>query len=48
MLVMRGIVKRFAIASARKAFLMVEPFWDGSGWMEGLVAGDLEDMLLFW
>ena len=39
-------MKRFAIASARKAFLIVEPFWVGAGWMEGLVAGDLEDMLL--
>jgi len=44
---MSGMVKRFAIASARNAFLITEPDWDGLGWMGGLVAGDLEDIIYF-
>jgi len=40
--VMSGIVKRFAIASARKALRMVEPSVLGSGVMLGFAAGDLE------
>lgn len=39
--VIRGIVKRFAKASRRKALRIVEPFADGSGMMVGFVAGDL-------
>lgn len=41
--VMRGIVKRLATASRRKALRMVEPFCLGSGMICGLLAGDFED-----
>jgi hypothetical protein len=44
--VTRGMVKRFAQASATKALRMTEPFWDGSGVMFGFVAGDLEADIL--
>jgi hypothetical protein len=35
-------VKRFAIASAKKALRIVEPSVSGSGVMLGLAAGDFE------
>lgn len=41
-LVMSGMVKRFATASARKALRIVEPSVLGSGVILGFVAGDLE------
>lgn len=40
--VTRGMVKRFAVASSRKALRIVEPLVLGSGVMGGFVAGDLE------
>lgn len=39
--VRRGIVKRFKVASSRKARRTMVPSWWGSGMMEGFVAGDL-------
>jgi hypothetical protein len=39
---MRGIVKRFAMASRTKALRMTEPVWAGSGVMFGFVAGDFD------
>lgn len=39
--VMSGMVKRFAIASARKALRIVEPLTLGSGVILGFAAGDL-------
>lgn len=38
---MSGMVKRFAIASVRKALRIVEPLTLGSGVMLGFAAGDL-------
>lgn len=40
--VMRGIVNRFVIASARKALRIVEPSVFGTGVILGFAAGDLE------
>jgi hypothetical protein len=42
-LVIRGMVKRFAMASMTKALRMMEPVWAGSGVIFGLVAGDLDE-----
>lgn len=44
--VTRGMVKRFAVASSRKALRIVEPLVLGSGVMGGFVAGDLECAIL--
>jgi len=44
-LVINGIEKRLRIASRRKAWRMVEPDWEGMGWMDGLEAGDRVDMM---
>jgi hypothetical protein len=44
--VTRGMVKRFAQASATKALRITEPSWDGSGAILGFVAGDLEADIL--
>ena len=41
-LVIRGMVKRFARASRRKALRIVEPVADGEGDIGGLAAGDFE------
>ena len=38
--VIKGMVKRFAVASRRKALRIVEPVWEGSGVIFGLEAGD--------
>ena len=40
--VTRGMVKRLAVASRRKALRIVEPLVLGEGVMGGFVAGDLE------
>lgn len=45
--VMRGIVKRFAMASATKALRIVEPFTWGSGMIFGFAAGDLVEDDIF-
>ena len=42
MLVIKGIVNRFATASRTKALRIVEPSWAGSGLTDGFAAGDLE------
>lgn len=39
--VMRGMLARFAVASARNALRIVEPSTEGSGEIGGFVAGDL-------
>lgn len=44
--VISGMVKRFAIASARKALRIVEPLVLGSGVISGLAAGDLKADIL--
>jgi hypothetical protein len=44
--VIRGKVKRFRVASRRKAKRIVLPFFEGSGVIGGFVAGDLEEDIL--